>query len=575
MRAQWVYTGRYGGTSLSQRIPQSFIDDLLARIDIVEVIDEHLPLRKAGRNFQALCPFHTEKTPSFSVNRDKQFYYCFGCGASGTAIGFLIAYARLGFLDAVARLAARAGLSLPSEGHEVARASWDGHRECLEQAADQFAAQLRRHPAAERARNYLKQRGLSGRTAVDFQLGYAPPGWDNLLRALGSSPEMLEKLVGVGLLVRKEGEHGCYDRFRDRIMFPIRDGRGRMAGFGGRVLDEGEPKYLNSPESPLFHKGAELYGLHHVLRAQGETRRLLVVEGYMDVLSLAQHGVPGVVATLGTALTREHLVRLFRATAQVVFCFDGDEAGRRAAWRALEVAVPQLSEGRSAGFLFLPQGEDPDTLVHKQGPGLFRDPQAVTPLSEFLFNRLIEETPITGRDGKARLVERCRPLIEQIPSAPLQALLRQRLAELSGLYLDQLPRTAQPFAVPPAPRRLVGQGIALLLHRPSLAGRTPPDLAEVELPGMPLLVELTEVLRREPQLECAMILERWAGRAEQRHLARLADCELPLDEAAAEKEFDGIINQFRRRLDSQRRNQHWAQHAPALQEVDTRIGIEI
>ncbi|MGH8582560.1 MAG: DNA primase [Gammaproteobacteria bacterium] len=570
---------------MSQRIPQSFIDDLLARIDIVEVIDENLPLRKAGRNFQALCPFHAEKTPSFTVNRDKQFYYCFGCGAHGTALGFLIAYARLSFLDAVARLAARAGLSLPSEGHEAARPTWDGHRECLEQAADLFAAQLRRHPAAERARNYLQRRGLSGRTAADFQLGYAPPGWDNLLRALGSSPETLEKLVGVGLLVRKEGEPGCYDRFRDRIMFPIRDARGRMAGFGGRVLDEGEPKYLNSPESPLFRKGAELYGLHHALRAPGETRRLLVVEGYTDVLSLVQHGVSGVVATLGTALTREHLVRLFRATADVVFCFDGDEAGRRAAWRALEVAVPQLNEGRSAGFLFLPQGEDPDTLVRSQGPSLFRDPQAVTPLSEFLFKHLIEQTPIAGLDGKARLVERCRPLIAQIPSEPLQALLRQRLAELSGLYLDQLPRAAEPYAVTLAPRRpapgsqpvvtLVRQGIALLLRNPSLAGRAPPDLAEVERPGIPLLVELIEVLRREPQLECAMILERWAGREEQGHLARLAIRELPLDEAAAEMEFEGVIGGLRRLLDKQRRGRHWEQTARALQDPDACMGTGV
>jgi len=416
---------------MSGSIPQDFIDEVLARTDLVALIDRRVPLKKAGKDHTARCPFHDEKTPSFTVSAEKQFYHCFGCGAHGNAIGFLMAFERLEFRDAVAELATQAGLELPAGSD----APVPRHKELLEvlaAAAHFYRQQLRAHP---RAIGYLKQRGLSGTIAATFGLGYAPAGWDNLLRQLGGAPERRTLLLETGLLVAREGEHkGLYDRFRDRIIFPIRDSRGRVIGFGGRVLDQGQPKYLNSPETPLFHKGRELYGLYEARQAQRELPWVLVVEGYMDVLMLAEQGVTNAVATLGTATTPDHLRRLFRHTSRVIFCFDGDRAGRDAAARALQISLPEMHDGREVAFLFLPEGEDPDSLVRQEGREAFLARiNKAQPLSEWLLQRLQDQVDLHTHEGRARLLERAKPALSALPRGAFRRLLEQTLARLVGM----------------------------------------------------------------------------------------------------------------------------------------------
>ena len=411
---------------MAGRIPKQFIDDLITRVDIVELIDERVPLKKAGKDYKANCPFHEEKTPSFTVSADKQFYHCFGCGVHGTAIGFLMEYDHMSFPEAVEELARRAGVEIPRATYSAAAPEAPVGPDLLElmrDAARLYRSQLREHPQAPIAIDYLKGRGITGEIAKEFELGFAPDGWDNLLKVLGGDEEgsparsasssshkySRESLVTAGLAIKKDGG-GYYDRFRARIMFPIHDHRGRIVGFGGRVLDKGEPKYLNSPETPLFHKGRELYGLYHAREPIKRENRVLVVEGYMDVVALAQYGIDFAVATLGTATTRDHLERLFRHAPEVIFCFDGDRAGREAAWRALETTLPVLRDGRQASFLFLPEGEDPDTLVRKEGAEAFRARlRTAKPLPDFLFETLVRQVDLTRLDGRARLVELARP----------------------------------------------------------------------------------------------------------------------------------------------------------------------
>ncbi|MGD8843266.1 MAG: DNA primase, partial [Gammaproteobacteria bacterium] len=424
---------------MAGRIPQSFIDELLNRVDIVDVIEQRVPLKKAGREFQACCPFHNEKTPSFTVSPGKQFYHCFGCGAHGSAVGFLMDYENLSFPEAIEELARSVGMEVPHEAAASARTQEQRHDHySLLEAADRFyREQLRHHPQAGRAIDYLKARGLSGQVAQTFGLGYAPPGWDSLFKHLGD-PGSRNLAVELGLLVQKD-DGGAYDRFRDRIMFPIRDRRGRCIGFGGRVLGDEKPKYMNSPESPVFHKGSELYGLFEARKAGQKLERLLVVEGYMDVVALAQFGLTNAVATLGTSTTPEHLERLFRTVSEVVFCFDGDAAGRGAAWRALENALPVLRDGREARFLFLPEGEDPDTLVRRIGADAFCQ-QTVdsVPLSKYFFESLCAQVDTGSVDGKARLVELAKPLLKRLPDSVFRDLMMESLSELSGLKVAQL-----------------------------------------------------------------------------------------------------------------------------------------
>ncbi len=434
-------------------IPQSFIDDLLNRSDIVEVVGSRIQLKKAGKNYSALCPFHKEKTPSFSVSPDKQFYYCFGCGAGGNALGFVMDHDQLDFPQAVEELAKRAGMEVPHEEsgrkHKPRQPVDSPLYPLLAAAADYYRQALKAHPTRKSAVEYLKGRGLSGVIARDFGLGFAPPGWDNLMKHLGGDPLQHKAMIDAGLLIENAETGKRYDRFRDRVMFPIRDSRGRVIAFGGRVLGDDKPKYLNSPETPVFHKGQELYGLYEARQANRDLDEIMVVEGYMDVIALAQQGLRNAVATLGTATSEEHLKRLFRIVPSVLFCFDGDAAGRKAAWRALEATLPNLQDGRRARFLFLPDGEDPDTLVRAEGTDAFRAriQQHSQPLADYFFQQLSDEADPRSLEGKAHLATLAAPLIEKIPGANLRALMRQRLAEITGLNGEAL----QHMAAAPTP----------------------------------------------------------------------------------------------------------------------------
>lgn len=451
---------------MAGRIPEHFIQDLLARTDLVALIDARVPLKKTGRNYSACCPFHQEKTPSFTVAPDKQFYYCFGCGASGNAVGFLMEYDHLNFPEAVEQLATRAGMEIPrEEGHDARKEKAKRDRlqtlyDLLTRAERFYRQQLKSAPDRQKAVQYLKGRGLTGEIAARYGLGFAPPGYDNLSQGLSLDNEGIEQALTAGLLVRREDSGRTYDKFRDRIQFPIRDSRGRTIGFGGRVLGDGKPKYLNSPETPVFHKGKELYGLWEWRQSRDKTDRLYVVEGYMDVIALAQHGVPNAVATLGTATSEDHCHTLFRQVNEVVFCFDGDNAGRRAAWRALESALPALDDGKQARFLFLPEGEDPDTLVRAQGPeALLALTDKADTLATYLFRHLSEGLDLNTVDGRARLARLALPFLDK-PAGPVyRALLEEELARLTRLERASLEKLRESLpgrrsaAEAPTPRR--------------------------------------------------------------------------------------------------------------------------
>ncbi len=557
---------------MSGRIPQRFIDELLERVDIVDVVDSRVPLRKAGKNYSARCPFHDEKTPSFSVNPDKQFYYCFGCGAGGNAIGFVMEFERLEFPAAVEKLATLAGLEIPREENAPVTAVNVRQAELLkrlESAGAWFKRQLKEHPQAGVARDYLQRRGLSQETIEAFGIGYAPPGWDNLLRALAPSDAEKKLLLDAGLLIQRD-EGGLYDRFRERVMFPILDNRGRVVAFGGRVLTDEKPKYLNSPETPVFHKGQELYGLYQARRSQKELERVLVVEGYMDVVMLAQNGIGWASGTLGTSLSASHLQRLYRYTTQVVFCFDGDEAGRRAAARSLELALPAMQDGRQAAFLFLPEGEDPDSVVQKIGAEAFKAKvAAATPLSEYLFEHHGEGIDLNNPDGLARLSKLVLPAISRIPGEVFRELMRRKLAERIGMSADRLPGAApapRPAILedsPPAPpprrplapsghRRVQGSArsaLRLLLQNPQLAREAGDTsaLSALEEPDLPLLLELLAYLRKNPMASMGGILGYWYGTPEGDLLNRLAAAD-PVPGHDAEQEFKDILRHLSSRV---------------------------
>jgi DNA primase len=555
---------------MAGRIPQNFIDDLLNRVDIVEVIDARVPLKKTGREYQACCPFHNEKTPSFTVSPGKQFYHCFGCGAHGSAVGFLMDYEHLEFPEAIEELARSVGLEVPREagaGKHDDRKQHD-HYSLLENTARFYRQQLREHAQAGNAVEYLKGRGLSGEIAARFGLGYAPPGWDSLLRHLGPAPEMQNTALELGLLVRTD-DGRLYDRFRDRIMFPIRDRRGRTVGFGGRVLGDEKPKYMNSPESPVFHKGRELYGLFEARKASQKLERLLVVEGYMDVVALAQFGINNAVATLGTATTPDHLERLYRTVREVVFCFDGDAAGRRAAWRALENALPVLGDGREARFLFLPEGEDPDSLVRGIGSEAFQEKTVdCVPLSRFFYESLSQQVDIRSVDGRAHLVELARPLLQKLPDSAFRDLMLEQLSQISGLNTEKLARRVfgqgkQGQAEQPV-RRPAGSGpnpvrtaIRLLMEQPQLSACVSPPVGfeDLDTPGVSLLNELLELLWEHPHLTTGGIIEHWRGKAESDHLVKLMALPFEVIQEGLEAEFCGAIQRLVEKRNEQRLEQ--------------------
>ena len=428
-------------------IPPTFIDELLARTDIVEIIESRVALKKTGQNFSGLCPFHQEKSPSFSVSQEKQFYYCFGCQASGSALKFLMEFDRMDFLSAVESLASRLGLAVPNDASSEDREAVEQRKlifDTLTDAKDFYKQQLRSNPQRGRAVDYLKQRGLTGEVANRFEIGFAPPGWQNLLGSKPESSSYLSRLLDAGLVVTQDAEDKRYDRFRDRVMFPIRDLRGRTIAFGGRVIGDGKPKYLNSPETAVFHKGRELYGLFEARRSQKKLSRLLVVEGYMDVVALAQNQIEFAVATLGTATSDEHIQRMFRQVSEIVFCFDGDAAGRRAAWKAMLTVLPHLSDGRSARFMFLPDGDDPDSFVRRIGPAAFLAQLAAShSVADWLFEKLAQDLKENGLDpngiaGKAALSKDAMPLINLMPEGVFRQLMIDALSQNTGLSTQRL-----------------------------------------------------------------------------------------------------------------------------------------
>lgn len=434
---------------MAGRIPQSFIDDLLARVNIVDVLDGRVnKLKRTGKNYSGLCPFHKEKTPSFTANQEKQFYYCFGCGAGGNAIGFLMEYERLDFPEAVEELAKMVGMEVPREANNSKQQQRDKQLKeiysVLEKSTEYYCDQLRQHPGRAAAVDYLKSRGMTGQIAKRFQIGLAPAGWDNLIQHIGSEKAQLDLLERAGMLIHNEERGSHYDRFRERIMYPIRDQRGRVIAFGGRVLGDAKPKYLNSPETDTFHKSRELYGLYEARQHNSKLERLIIVEGYMDVIGLAQYGITYGVATLGTATTAQHLERLFKMVSEVIFCFDGDAAGRKAARRALETTLPVIIDGKEARFLFLPDGEDPDSLVRKEGTEAFEQRISdALPLSSFFFMTLQENIDVDHLDGRARFSREALPLIDQMQPSILQQMMRNQVRELTGLSEQQLDEIQQ------------------------------------------------------------------------------------------------------------------------------------
>lgn len=543
---------------MAGKIPQQFIDDLLSRIDIVDVIEADLPLKKAGKDFQALCPFHGEKTPSFTISQEKQFYHCFGCGAHGSALGFVMNHRGLNFVEAVEDLAHSVGMQLPERDEKFTNTpDYTPLYSALEKTQTFFTQQLRNHPQKDRVVDYLKSRGLTGQIAKRFGIGYAPESWDALMTELAKANVDIKSMLDAGLIINKDGNRN-YDRFRDRIMFPIHDRRGRVVAFGGRVIDKGEPKYLNSPETPVFQKRRELYGLYQIRQANPKTERILVVEGYMDVVALAQFGVDNAVATLGTATSTEQLEILFKATTEVVFCYDGDKAGMRAATRAMETVLPMIKNGRQAGFLFLPDGHDPDSFVREFGGEAFNDSARHKPLSEFLFDHVAEQTNLDTLDGRARFVELTKPLLEKIPNGPFREMMQTRSAEIGKIDPSHVISKAAPAAAPERtkPRRPSGQNrarqsnVRQALKRILLLPGLAQDCVDISLlrhsaePGVPLLCEIIDQAKASPNINTGTLLEQYRGGQYERALAELLDTPLELDDTSEGVTFHAAIEKL-------------------------------
>ena len=535
---------------MAGRIPRAFIDDLLNRVDIVEVIDARVPLKKKGKEYWACCPFHSEKSSSFSVSQNKQFYHCFGCQQHGNAISFLMDYDHMEFIESIESLAQMIGVDVPYEKGQAPPQPDEGAESIystLQKCTDYYIAQLKQHPEAI---EYLKQRGISGETARDFAIGYAPPGWNNL----SGESDLLAK---AGMLVEKDnGKH--YDRFRHRMIFPIRDRRGRSIAFGGRVIDaEDNPKYLNSPETTVFRKGEEIYGLYELKKAVQKIDQIFITEGYMDVIALAEHGVKTAVATLGTAINNAQIEKLFRSCKTLIFCFDGDAAGKKAAWRSLEQSLESLKEGRLARFLFLPDGHDPDTYIQQHGEQGFQTAvdNAAT-LTEFLFESLLAECNVKSLEGKSQFLDRLRPYFTQIPLQSLKDQIlgeveRQLSVKLDNRLLEILGHQSQAqqskLKLPEqhwTPTRLA---INLLLQKPSLADNTGAhhELAETNIPGVDLLLQLLDQIHEEPGISTQNLLDRFRGNENESHLYKLAAMQPAIeDEESIDRMFENCLQRL-------------------------------
>ena len=586
-------------------IPQSFIDNLLSRTDIVDVVDKRVPLKKQGNNYTACCPFHQEKTPSFSVNQERQFYYCFGCGAGGNAIGFVMNFDKSDFPVAVETLAKESGLEVPKE--ESQRQIKHTRQQMslydvLASASGFYQLQLRRHPQKESPVQYLKNRGLTGKVAAKFAIGFAPPGWDNLLNEFGTSTEKQKLLLGAGLVIERDkdkpskkaqnkvNEHNYYDRFRNRITFPIRDSRGRTIAFGGRVLGEEKPKYLNSPETAVFQKSSELYGLYELKKSGDRFTKIILVEGYMDVIALFQMGIKNAVATLGTATNSRHLSKIFKQVPELIFCFDGDDAGEKAAWRALEAALPLMQDGRQVKFLFLPGGEDPDTYVRHVGQKQFLlEVNSAKPLEDFLFEHLSSDLDISTGEGKARLSNLAKSLLSKIPDGIYSRLMLEKLSGLVGLPAESIAQLyskkgSPHFTVNTAgaedfsknsvaqnfPKQIKGEtrggnfyqkpasikAIELLLQKPEIALSLTEDikiLRSAEDEGQKLLISLIEMIQQDPKTDIFTMLGYCYGSNLGTQFTQIFRDEKITPKEGLEKEFkqiiDNILSGIKRRLD--------------------------
>ena len=573
------------------RLPQAFLDDLLDRLDIVEVIDRRVKLKKAGKNYTACCPFHDEKTPSFSVNPERQFYYCFGCGAGGNALGFVMDYERLDFRDAVESLSQTVGLEVPKDdprgGREPPKDQNKPLYESLERASKFYERALRQHTERHKVVNYLKGRGLTGEIARDFRIGFAPAGWDNLIEANGGDDASQDLLMRSGMLVKND-KGRTYDRFRERVMFPIQDQRGRVIAFGGRVLGDYKPKYLNSPETPVFQKSRELYGLWQARKQPRRLERIVVVEGYMDVIALAQHGIPYAVATLGTSTSETHLERLFRIVPEVVFCFDGDDAGRKAAFRGLEATLPAMQDGRQAKFSFLPEGEDPDTIVRTKGKAFLENLfDRADPLETFLFEHLAGGLDLDSMDGRARFSSLAAPHLHRLPEGVFKTLMYQALADKTGIDVDSLKRLQPPPAFRPEPNTValssnadrppptdpeepppkdimpieepmlaslspsstnpIHRLLGLLVLKPTLVGLVPDALLVMEgSRDAVLLSGVVAHIRKYPKVTTAALLGFWFGTPEGDFLTALAGRETVEENAGLEVLCTALVEKLSR-----------------------------
>jgi DNA primase len=546
-------------------IPQHFINDLIDRVDITEVLGKHIPLIKAGKGeFKAVCPFHDDSNPSLTISPAKGFYHCFSCGAHGTAVGFLMNFEHLGFVEAIESLASSLSIEIPYEKNQQPIKRNNNLFDLLVKIQTHYQEMLK---IDKKAIEYLKNRSITGKIAKRFNIGYAPSGWRSVLDKFGTSSAEIKKLLTLGLIIRKDNNNH-YDRFRDRIIFPIRDNRGRFIGFGGRILTQDQPKYLNSPETPIFHKGRELYGLYECQQALRNIERLVVVEGYMDVISLAQHGIDYAVASMGTATTDDHFNRLFRLTDYIYFCFDGDQAGLDAAWRALENALPHIREGRQIKFVFLPKNDDPDTFIKKNSAAIFeKELDNGKDLSDFLIEKLAKNIDIKSIDGKARLAEQARPLINSIATGIYKELLIEKLAtsinisakKLNKLLLKSTDKTKQnkirgsSLSTRKISRNfsktrpsIVRKAITIILNFPQSSQNIDINsITELELPGVQLLYELIKTSKKEPKITTAGLIERWRDDKEGKHLGKLAAMELPEHEDFnAMEELKNCINQL-------------------------------
>lgn len=555
---------------MAGQIPRGFIDQLLSQTDLVEVVSARVKLKKQGKDYYARCPFHTEKSASFTVSGDKQFYHCFGCGANGNALSFLMALDKLSFPEAVEELALRTGLTVPRETTAAHLENRQPARQQLYQLLEQLTVYYQEalaQPSSQPVRDYLRRRGLTAEVIQRFRLGFAESGWERISRRFGGKAADRQLLSSAGMLV-EDSQGRCYDRFRNRLLFPIRNVRGQIIAFGGRVLDQGSPKYLNSPETPLFHKSRTVYGLYEVRQLEPNPPQILVVEGYMDLLSLAQCGIHYAVATLGTATTAEQIAQLLRITESLIFCYDGDNAGREAAWRALETALPQLQDGVQLKFMFLPQGEDPDSLIQQRGVEAFQAClQQAEDLSSFLFSNLLQHVDLSTPDGRARLSARALPLLNRVPGEALRMALREQLGSKLGVLDERqlerlLPKQSQPSALqyqPPrlkrTPMRLL---VALLIQNPQLAQQVPQEIStalSVQLPGLSLFKALLTYCRAHSEVTTGQLLGHWQSHRVFRQLETLAIWDHMIDHDHTAETFIDMLYHVYTQLIEQRMDQ--------------------